>query len=91
MANDSIYGLSGAVFGATTQEAIAVAAQLHAGAISINECALTALVHDGEKNSFKYSGIGGSRMGPSSLQRFLRKKAYLINENTGASAWWFRT
>lgn len=91
MANDSIFGLSGAVFAASEREAIEVATQMHAGAISINECALTAIVHDGEKNSFKYSGIGGSRMGPSSIQRFLRKKAYLINENTDASAWWFRT
>ena len=89
MVNDSIFGLSGAVFAATNEAAVKIASKIDAGAISINECALTAIVHDGEKNSFKYSGMGGSRMGPSSLQRFLRKKAYLINENIGPSAWWF--
>lgn len=91
LANDSIFGLSGAVFAETNEKAISVAAKIHAGAISINECALTAIVHDGEKNSFKYSGIGGSRMGPTSIQRFLRKKAYLINESLAPSPWWFRT
>jgi acyl-CoA reductase-like NAD-dependent aldehyde dehydrogenase len=89
LANDTIFGLSGAVFAKTNDLALAVAQQLKAGAISINESALTALVHDGEKNSFKYSGIGGTRMGPASLQRFLRKKAYLINENINPSPWWF--
>jgi succinate-semialdehyde dehydrogenase / glutarate-semialdehyde dehydrogenase len=89
LANDSIFGLSGAVFAATNEEAIDIASKMTAGAISINECALTAIVHDGEKNSFKYSGIGGTRMGPASMQRFLRKKAYLINELTSPSPWWF--
>jgi acyl-CoA reductase-like NAD-dependent aldehyde dehydrogenase len=90
LANDSIFGLSGAVFAQTNDEAMAVAKQFTAGAISINECALTATVHDGEKNSFKMSGLGGSRMGPASLQRFMRRKAYLINQNPNASPWWFR-
>jgi acyl-CoA reductase-like NAD-dependent aldehyde dehydrogenase len=90
LANDSIFGLSGAVFAHTNEEAIAVGKQLTAGAISINECALTATVHDGEKNAFKMSGLGGSRMGPASLQRFMRRKAYLINQNPNASPWWFR-
>jgi len=89
LANDSIFGLSGAVFAATNEEAIKIAYHIDAGAISINECALTAIVHDGEKNSFKYSGIGGTRMGPASIQRFMRRKAYLINENKEASPWWF--
>jgi len=89
LANDTIFGLSGAVFAGAEAEALEIAQQMHAGAISINECALTAIVHDGEKNSFKMSGIGGSRMGPSSLQRFMKRKAYLINQNKGDSAWWF--
>lgn len=90
LANDSIFGLSGAVFAKSNEEALRIADHLVVGAISINECALTAIVHDGEKNSFKSSGLGGTRMGPASLQRFLRRKAYLINENTQASPWWFK-
>ena len=49
---------------------------------------LTALVHDGAKQSFKRSGLGGSRMGPASLTRFYRQQALLINE-AEASPWWF--
>lgn len=90
LANGTKFGLSGAVFAKDTETALEVAKRMQAGAISINECALTAVVHDGEKNSFKMSGIGGTRMGPASLQRFFRKKAYLINQNSGESPWWYK-
>ncbi|MBE9198907.1 MULTISPECIES: aldehyde dehydrogenase family protein [unclassified Nodularia (in: cyanobacteria)] len=89
LANDSIYGLSAAVFAETEIEALAVAAQIDAGAISINDAALTAIMYEGEKNSFKFSGLGGSRMGPASLKRFLRKKAFLIKTNSSHDPWWF--
>ncbi len=79
LANDSIYGLSAAVIGAVA-EAEAVAAQLEAGAISINDGAMTAGVWDAENSSFKLSGMGPSRMGPSGLTRFFRTKA-LIRQN----------
>ncbi|MEO8445056.1 MAG: aldehyde dehydrogenase family protein [Gammaproteobacteria bacterium] len=81
LANDSIYGLSAAVFGAE-DEALAVARQLTAGAVSINDGGLTTEVFDAEKNAFNLSGLGASRMGPSGLQRFLRKKALLIQHGT---------
>jgi succinate-semialdehyde dehydrogenase / glutarate-semialdehyde dehydrogenase len=89
LANDSIYGLSGAVFAATTHEAIEVAEQVQGGAISINDAALTAIMHEGEKNSFKMSGIGGTRMGPSAIKRFMKQKAYLIKNNPANDPWWF--
>ncbi|AHJ27988.1 aldehyde dehydrogenase family protein [Nodularia spumigena CS-584] len=89
LANDSIYGLSAAVFAETEAEALAVADQIDAGAISINDAALTAIMHEGEKNSFKFSGLGGSRMGPASIKRFLRKKAFLIKTNSSNDPWWF--
>jgi succinate-semialdehyde dehydrogenase / glutarate-semialdehyde dehydrogenase len=88
LANDTIYGLSAAVFGAET-EALAVAQQIDAGAISINDASLTALIYEGEKNSFKYSGLGGSRMGADGLRRFLRHKALLVKTNAVADPWWF--
>ena len=88
MANSGDYGLSAAVFSRDIDQARAVAGQLMAGAISINDSSLTALVHDAAKQSFKSSGLGGSRMGPSSLQRFYRQQALLINE-AAASPWWF--
>ena len=88
MANSGEFGLSAAVFSADLGHARAVATRLEAGAISINDSSLTALVHDAAKQSFKRSGLGGSRMGPSSLNRFYRQQALLINE-AGAAPWWF--
>jgi acyl-CoA reductase-like NAD-dependent aldehyde dehydrogenase len=84
-ANDSEFGLSAAVFAADTAEAIAVAEQLEVGAVSINDASLTGLANDVEKNSFRYSGMGGSRMGDSGLRRFLRKRALLIQTGEPAS------
>jgi succinate-semialdehyde dehydrogenase / glutarate-semialdehyde dehydrogenase len=88
LANHGEFGLSAAVFSRNLDQARAVAARLHAGAISINDASLTALVHDAAKQSFKRSGLGGSRMGPTSLQRFYRQQALLINE-AEAAPWWF--
>ncbi|MEH2172469.1 aldehyde dehydrogenase family protein [Nostoc sp.] len=88
LANDSIYGLSAAVFASET-EALEVAHQIDAGAISINDAGLTAIMHEGEKNAFKFSGLGGSRMGAAALKRFMRKKAILIKTNATNDPWWF--
>ncbi|BAY23491.1 aldehyde dehydrogenase [Calothrix sp. NIES-2100] len=89
LANDSIYGLSASVFAETEELALEVAQQIEAGGISINDAALTAIMHEGEKNSFKFSGLGGSRMGPAALKRFMRKKAFLIKTNSAHNPWWF--
>lgn len=80
LANDTRFGLSAAVLGATAAEAEAIAVQLNAGAVSINDGALTALVSDAEKSSFGLSGLGPSRMGASGLLRFLRRRAMLVQE-----------
>ena len=88
-ANDSEFGLSAAIFADSTESAMEIASQLNAGAISINDCGLTAVIHEGEKQSFKLSGLGGSRMGSSSIYRFLRKKALLINDDRTEDPWWF--
>ncbi|HEY9848591.1 MAG TPA: aldehyde dehydrogenase family protein [Leptolyngbyaceae cyanobacterium] len=91
LSNDTIYGLSAAVFAGSSEEAIEVARHLDAGAISINDAGLTALVHEGEKNSFKFSGLGGSRMGAAAIKRFMRKKAFLIKTQPISDPWWFKT
>ena len=78
LANDSIYGLSASVFSENKEHALEVAAQIEAGAISSNDGSLTNKVYDAEKNSFKLSGINGSRMGDAGFLRFFRKKALLI-------------
>ncbi len=89
LANGTQYGLSGAVFAGSEEEAMKIARQMKCGAVSINDAALTAVMHEGEKNSFKMSGIGGTRMGPSAIKRFMKQKAYLINSQGVKDPWWF--
>ena len=87
-ANATPFGLSAAVFSGDPQRAARVARQLEAGAISINDASLTGMVQTAEKQAFKCSGMGGSRMGKASIRRFVRARALLFN--TGAeSPWWF--
>ena len=43
LANDSIYGLSGSVYGGDVDEAIEVARQMNGGAISINDGSMNGL------------------------------------------------
>jgi aldehyde dehydrogenase (NAD+) len=90
LANDSVFGLSGAVFG-SSEDATAVAKRMNCGAVSINDAALTALVHDGEKASFGLSGVGPlSRMGDRSIFRFLRPQAHLANALPNMDPWWYK-
>lgn len=88
-ANSTEFGLSGAVFAGTVEEALAIGRRIKGGAISINDSALTAVIHEGEKNSFKMSGIGGTRMGPAAIKRFMRQKVFLIKRQPVPSPWWF--
>jgi len=81
LANDTTFGLSAAVLGEPGR-AEAVARQINAGAVSINDGGLTTLVSDVEKDSFGLSGVGRSRMGPTGLRRFLRNKALLTQTET---------
>lgn len=90
LANGTVYGLSAAVFAKTTQEAIEIGNQIIAGAVSINDCALTAIMHEGEKNSFKLSGIGATRMGASAIKRFMRQKVFIVKSEEMASPWWYK-
>ena len=88
LANDTEFGLSGCVFSQDLDRARRIAGRMQCGAVSINDAALTAMVYDAAKQSFKNSGLGGSRMGTASLQRFYRQQAFLINDGT-PSPWWF--
>ena len=74
LANDTIYGLSAAVIAGNHEQASEIAQQIDAGAVTLQDCGATTYVFDGEKNWFKYSGIGASRMGEMGMLRFFRKK-----------------
>jgi succinate-semialdehyde dehydrogenase / glutarate-semialdehyde dehydrogenase len=78
LANDTTFGLSASVIAGSIDEARPVAERINAGGISINDCGLTYMTYEPEKTSFGLSGLGGSRMGPASIHRFLRKKALII-------------
>ena len=69
----------------TLEKAEDVGRQLEAGAVSLNDAALTSLFHEAEKQSFKHSGLGPSRMGPAGFQRFFRRKALIANTSAPAS------
>jgi acyl-CoA reductase-like NAD-dependent aldehyde dehydrogenase len=79
LANDGPYGLSAAVFAGTLEAAESVARRIEAGAISLNDAALTSLFYEAEKHAFGASGLGGSRMGAAGFHRFLRRKALIAN------------
>ena len=79
LANDTEYGLSGAVFAANIEDAHAIGQQINAGAISLMDGALTGQYFEAGKQSFKHSGLGPSRMGANGFLRFFRQKAYIAN------------
>ena len=89
LANDTVYGLSGAVFGPPA-EARAVAHRLRAGGISVNDVCLTGMVPEGEKQAFGASGMGPSRMGRASLTRFRRQRVVLTRLEPMVQPWWYR-
>ncbi len=79
LANDSDFGLSAAVFGATESAALKVAERIAAGGVSVNDAGLTTMIFEEQKSAFNRSGMGPSRMGPSGMLRFYRHKALFIN------------
>ncbi len=82
LANDSPYGLSAAVIAGSLDEAEAVGRRLEAGAISLNDGALTSMVWDATNSSQKASGLGPSRMGDEGLLRFFRRQALIRQTGT---------
>ncbi len=79
LANDTEFGLSGAVFASDIESAEAIGQHIDAGAISLMDAALTGQYFEAGKQSFKNSGLGGSRMGQNGFLRFFRQKAYIAN------------
>lgn len=79
LANDSQYGLSASVFAGSVAEGEQLARRLRAGAVSVNDAALTAMLHDFEHDSFGYSGLGRSRAGLSAFTRFTREQSVMSN------------
>src|SRR5581483_11150426 len=72
IANDSAYGLGGAIYTADPDRALALAARIRTGTCQINE-ALPA-GGGGPFGGYKQSGLGRER-GPEGLQSFLELKS----------------
>ena len=77
LANGGAYGLGAAVLAGSLDEAAAVGARLEAGAVSLQDGALTSMVGDATNHSRKASGLGPSRMGDEGMLRFLRRQALI--------------
>lgn len=81
-ANASEYGLAAAVLAGSIDEAAAIAPLLEAGAVSLQDGALTSIVSDAPNMSRKGSGLGPSRSGDSGMLRFLREQALIAQTRT---------
>lgn len=89
LANDTTFGLSAAVFSGDRARLLDVASQIRAGAVSANDAGLTSFIHEGAKQAFNDSGLGGSRMGDAAVERFIRKGVVLDNVDESWNPWWF--
>jgi acyl-CoA reductase-like NAD-dependent aldehyde dehydrogenase len=76
IANDSIYGLSGQVYGADTTVAVQVARRLRTGAVNVNSSVFSAYAPSG---GYKQSGLGRER-GPDGIREFQEVKHMSIGE-----------
>ena len=74
IANDTVYGLDGAVWGADLEEAKAVARRLRTGGVEVNGGSYNALAPFG---GYKQSG-NGREMGRYGLEEFLQTKALAL-------------
>jgi len=78
LANDTVFGLTASVIAGSEEEALPIAAQINAGAVFIQDSFLTfAKNRTIGTHSFGVSGLGGSRTGPESILRFVRRKALM--------------
>ncbi|HEY6454877.1 MAG TPA: aldehyde dehydrogenase family protein [Steroidobacteraceae bacterium] len=86
LANDTEFGLTASVISGTDEQGQQIAEQLNAGSVFVQDTFLTfAKLRKIGTHSFGVSGLGGSRTGPESIMRFLRRKAILSNQGAPAS------
>jgi len=76
IANDTVYGLSGQVYGADAAAATAVARRLRTGAVNVNTSVVSAYAPSG---GYKQSGLGRER-GPDGIRAFQEVKHMAIGE-----------
>jgi acyl-CoA reductase-like NAD-dependent aldehyde dehydrogenase len=86
LANDTEFGLTASVIARDEAEALPIARKINAGAVFIQDTFLTfAKMRTVGTNSFGVSGVGGgSRTGPESILRFVRRKALMTQHGAVA-------
>jgi succinate-semialdehyde dehydrogenase / glutarate-semialdehyde dehydrogenase len=85
LANDTEFGLTASVIAGSEAEGIRIAQQVNAGSVFVQDTFLTfAKLRKIGTHSFGVSGLGGSRTGPDSIMRFLRRKAIMSNHGAPA-------
>jgi acyl-CoA reductase-like NAD-dependent aldehyde dehydrogenase len=78
LANDTSFGLTASVIAGSEEEAMPIARRINAGAVFIQDTFLTfGKNRTIGTHSFGVSGLGGSRTGPDSILRFVRRKALM--------------
>jgi succinate-semialdehyde dehydrogenase / glutarate-semialdehyde dehydrogenase len=78
LANDTAFGLTASVIAGTAEEARAIGERIDAGGIFLQDTFLTfAKMRTFGSNSFGCSGLGGARIGPESIMRFIRRKSLM--------------
>jgi succinate-semialdehyde dehydrogenase / glutarate-semialdehyde dehydrogenase len=79
LANDTQFGLTASVIAGSEEEALAIGKRLNAGGIFLQDTFLTfAKLRTFGSDSFGNSGLGGARIGPESIKRFLRRKSLMV-------------
>jgi acyl-CoA reductase-like NAD-dependent aldehyde dehydrogenase len=76
VANDSVYGLSGQVYGRDVATAVDVARRLRTGAVNVNTAVFSAYAPSG---GYKQSGLGRER-GPDGIRAFQEVKHLAVGE-----------
>ncbi|MCW2546358.1 MAG: Aldehyde Dehydrogenase, partial [Mycobacterium sp.] len=75
IANDTVYGLSGAVYGADTEQAVSVARRLRTGTVAVNN--MSPMDFAAPFGGFKTSGLG-RELGPEGLKAFVEYKTITL-------------
>jgi acyl-CoA reductase-like NAD-dependent aldehyde dehydrogenase len=76
IANDTVYGLSGQVYGADVAAAVGVARRIRSGAVNVNTAVFSAYAPGG---GYKQSGLGRER-GIDGIRAFQQVKHVAIGE-----------
>ncbi|MDZ4232292.1 MAG: aldehyde dehydrogenase family protein, partial [Dietzia sp.] len=85
LANDSPYGVSGAVLSGDVERAKAVAVQLDCGAVNINDVISNLMCTTAPMGGWKTSGMGVRFGGAEGLRKFCRQEAVVApRTNVGA-------